>query len=80
MKQLMECMGELGINLSHLKTKNGEERGRAMNRWEEDRSRGEVESKITLQLYSNKMSIWDILRYIAIVFEKSSFSNVERIL
>ena len=59
MKQFLEYMGELGINLSHLKTMSGEEIGGAVNRWERERWRIEVESKITLQLNSNKMSIGD---------------------
>ena len=57
-------MGELRISLSHLKTMSGEEIGRAVNRW-----RREVEVKITLQLYRNKVSIGDI----AIDLEQSSF-------
>ena len=59
MKQLGKYMGEVGINISHLKTMSGEEIGGAVNRWEGDRWRREVESKITLQLYCNKMSIGD---------------------
>ena len=52
-------MGEFEINLSHLRTMSGEEVGGAVNRREGDRWRREVESKITLQLYCNKMSIAD---------------------
>ena len=36
MKQLREYIGELGINLSQLKTVGGEEVGGAVNRWEGD--------------------------------------------
>ena len=36
-----------------------EEIGGAVNRWEGDRWRREIEGKITLQLYSNKTSIGD---------------------
>ena len=36
MKQLGEYIGELGINLSQLKTVSGEEVGGAVNRWEGD--------------------------------------------
>ena len=38
---------------------SGKEIGGAVNRWEEDRWRKEVESKITLRLFSNKMSVGD---------------------
>ena len=38
----------------------------AVNRWEEDRCRREVESNITLQMYCNKMR-----KYIAIVLEQT---------
>ena len=43
MKQLGDYMGELGINLSHQKTMSGEEISGAVNRWEADRWRREVE-------------------------------------
>ena len=51
----------------------------AVNRWEGDRSRREVEGKITVQLYRNNVSI-GMRRYIAIDLEQSSCSNVGRIL
>ena len=47
------------LNLSHLKTMSGEDICGAVNRWEEDRWRREVESKSSLHLYSNKISIGD---------------------
>ena len=46
---LGEYVGELGINPSHLKTISREEIGGAVNRW-----RRVVESKVTLQLYSDE--------------------------
>ena len=52
-------MGELGISFSPLKTMSGEEVGGAVNRWEGDRWRREMEGKITLQLYINKVNIGD---------------------
>ena len=58
-RQLGKYMGELGISLSHQRTTSGEEVGGAMNRWEGKRWRREVESKTTLQLYRNKVSIGD---------------------
>ena len=59
MRQLGKYMGELGINLSHLRTMSGEEVGGAVNRWEGEGWKREVESKTTLQLYRNKVSIGD---------------------
>ena len=59
MKQLWKYMGELGISLSHLKTMSGEEVVGTVNQWEGDRWRREVEGKIMLQLYRNKVSIRD---------------------
>ena len=55
----MGAHGKLGISLSHLTTMSGEEVGGAVHRWEGDRWRDEVEGKITLQLYRNKMIIRD---------------------
>ena len=59
MRQLGKYMGELGISLSHLRTMSGDEVGGAVNRWEGEGWRREVEGKTTLQLYRNKVSIWD---------------------
>ena len=59
MRQLRKYMGELGISLSHLRTMSGEEEGVAVNRWEGEGWRRQVESKTTLQLYRNKVSIGD---------------------
>ena len=62
MRQLGKYMGELLISLPHLRTMSGEEVGMAVNRWEGEGWRREVESKTvgktTLQKYRNKVSIW----------------------
>ena len=78
MRQLGKYMGELGISLSHLRTRSGEEVGGAVNRWEGEGWKREVESKTTLQLYRNKVSIGDdrMRRYTAIDLEQSFCSNV----
>ena len=79
--QLREYMGESEINLSHLKTMSGEEIGVVVTGWDRDRWRREVESKSTLQLYRNKIGMWDEEIYsTAMVLDQLSFSNVEQIL
>ena len=46
MKHHGKYLGEFGMSLSHLKTISGEDVGGAVNRWERDRWRSEVECKV----------------------------------
>ena len=58
-RQFREYMGELGVGLLQVREMSAGEVGGAVNGWEGDRWRREVESRSTLQLYRHKIGIGD---------------------